>query len=61
VQLPTAQITSCAFGGETLDELYVTSASGGLAEQARHDQPHAGAIFQVRTGVEGLQPQEFAG
>ncbi|MBA2577982.1 MAG: SMP-30/gluconolactonase/LRE family protein [Euzebyaceae bacterium] len=61
VQLPTAQITSCAFGGETLDELYVTSASGGLAEQARHDQPHAGAIFQVRTGVEGLPPQEFAG
>jgi len=61
VELPTAQVTSCAFGGKDLDELYITSASGGLTEQARRDQPHAGAIFHVRPGVEGLPAQAFAG
>lgn len=61
VELPTAQITSCTFGGPRFDELYITSASDGLSEQQRDEQPHAGAIFRVRPGVDGLPPQEFAG
>lgn len=61
VELPTAQITSCTFGGPSFDELYITSAADGLSERQRDEQPHAGAIFSVRPGVEGLPPQEFAG
>lgn len=61
VELPTAQITSCAFGGTGLDELYITSASDGLSEQQRQEQPHAGAIFCVRPGVEGVPAPDFAG
>jgi len=61
VELPTAQITSCTFGGTELDELYVTSASDGLSEHQRREQPYAGAVFHVRVGVQGLAAQEFAG
>ncbi|MGI8702591.1 MAG: SMP-30/gluconolactonase/LRE family protein [Nocardioidaceae bacterium] len=61
VELPTAQITSCAFGGEAMDELYITSAAHGLSARERREQPHAGAIFRVRPGVQGMPAQRFAG
>lgn len=60
VQLPATQVTSCTFGGEQLDELYITSAAAGLSDEERARQPHAGAIFRVRPGVRGLPPQRFA-
>ncbi|MBA2316781.1 MAG: SMP-30/gluconolactonase/LRE family protein [Euzebyales bacterium] len=61
VQLPATQITSCTFGGEQLDELYITSAAAGLSDEERANQPHAGAVFRVRPGVCGLPPQRFSG
>lgn len=61
VELPTAQITSCTFGGEHLDELYITSAAAGLSQRERAEQPHAGAIFRVRPGVRGTPAARFAG
>ncbi|MGI9015782.1 MAG: SMP-30/gluconolactonase/LRE family protein [Euzebya sp.] len=61
IQLPTAQITSCTFGGHDLDQLYITSAASGLTVQQRRDQPHAGAIFVVRPGVSGMPTARFAG
>lgn len=61
VELPTAQITSCTFGGDDLGELYITSAAEGLSDRERGDQPHAGAIFRVRPGVHGTPAALFAG
>lgn len=61
IELPTAQITSCAFGGEDLDELYVTSAAAGLSAEQLADQPHAGAVFCVRPGVVGVPAHRFGG
>ena len=61
VALPAAQITSCAFGGEDLDELYITSAARGLSATELAEQPHAGAVFRCRPGVRGPLPVPFAG
>jgi sugar lactone lactonase YvrE len=61
VELPTARITSCAFGGPDLADLYVTSATDGLDAGQLHDQPLAGALFVVRPGVGGLPVTPFAG
>ena len=61
VTLPISQPTSCAFGGENLDELYVTSAREGLSLEQREAQPLAGAVFRVRPGVRGLPAAVFAG
>ena len=61
VKLPVTQVTSCAFGGPDLDQLYITSAAKDLdaAELAR--QPEAGSLFRCRPGVKGRPAQPFRG
>lgn len=61
IKLPVARPTSCAFGGLDLDQLYITSASIGLDEAARHMQPNAGGLFMITPGVRGLGDAPFAG
>lgn len=61
VRFPVTNVTSCAFGGETLDRLYVTTARQGLDEAALAREPHAGGLFVLEPGVCGLAPFEYAG
>lgn len=61
VAFPVSQPTSCAFGGQNLDELYVTSSADELTPEQREAQPLAGAIFRVRPGVNGLPPATYIG
>lgn len=61
IQLPAQQITCPAFGGENLDELYITSAWEGLSEEERQKQPLAGALFRVKVGVKGIAEPKYAG
>ena len=58
VELPTAKVTSCAFGGPNLDELYITTSA---EDMARSDDPIAGALFRARVGVRGMPVRDFAG
>lgn len=60
VDVPAAQTSSCAFGGENLDELYITSARGGIPDDDLANQPHAGSLFRVRPGVKGRPANRFA-
>jgi sugar lactone lactonase YvrE len=59
--LPVQRPTSCAFGGDGLRRLYITSARIGLSEQALADQPLAGAVFAATPGVGGLPDILFEG
>ncbi|MFQ5947524.1 MAG: SMP-30/gluconolactonase/LRE family protein [Acidimicrobiia bacterium] len=61
VEMPVQNPTSCMFGGEDLDVLYVTSARKGLAEAALEDQPLAGGLFAFDVGVAGLPETPFSG
>lgn len=61
IELPAAQVTSCAFGGPNLDELYITSAWTGLSDEDRAKQPLAGGLFVARPGVKGVPAVPFAG
>jgi sugar lactone lactonase YvrE len=61
IRLPVSQPTSCAFGGDGLDELFVTSAWEGLSATERRAQPLAGAVFRVRPGVRGLPTAVYNG
>jgi sugar lactone lactonase YvrE len=55
-KLPAAQITSCAFGGENLEDLYITSAREGLTDQDITSQPLAGSVFVIRNcGYKGWE------
>lgn len=48
ISLPAARITSCAFGGSRLQDLYITSASTGLSPEQLTQQPLAGSLFVVK-------------
>lgn len=51
VSFPVSKITSCAFGGEKMDKLFITSAKVQVNEK---DEPMAGKTFVVSLGVKGL-------
>ena len=56
VELPVRRPTACAFGGRGLTDLYVTSASEGVAPGGA-----AGALLVLPAAGEGLPQPAFAG
>jgi sugar lactone lactonase YvrE len=61
VALPVALVTSCAFGGPDLSDLYITSARVELDQRALTKQLHAGSVFRCRPGVRGRRAHRFGG
>jgi sugar lactone lactonase YvrE len=61
IEMPVQRPTSCAFGGEALDILFVTSARVGLAPIALQQQPGAGGLFSLQGLARGVPTPEFAG
>ena len=61
VFFPVTQVTSCAFGGPGLADLYVTSAAYRLSTDQWKREPHAGATFVCRPGAVGTPASSFAG
>jgi sugar lactone lactonase YvrE len=58
IELPARKVTACTFGGDRLDELFITTSREGLAPGG---DPLAGALFCAVPGVTGLPVREFAG
>jgi sugar lactone lactonase YvrE len=61
VKMPCRRVTSCVFGGDDLDTLYVTSVRYGLSEADLADEPRAGGVFAIDAGVKGLPDGQFFG
>ncbi len=59
VRLPASCVTSVAFGGPHLTDLYVTTARTDLDPAALAEEPHAGDLFVVEPGVSGFPPARF--
>lgn len=53
VELPVPNVTSCAFGGDDLSTLFVTTSWRDATEQ----HPDAGAVFAVPTATRGQAPR----
>jgi len=53
-RLPARCPTMCAFGGDDLRTLYITSARAGRGADELDREPLAGGIFALRTEVPGL-------
>jgi sugar lactone lactonase YvrE len=57
-----SQVTSCVFGGQNLQDLYITSAKAGLSETQLAKEPLAGGLFVLKNcGFTGFLPAEFKG
>ncbi len=60
IRLPVSRVTSCAFGGNQLEDLYITTAKIGLSKAELIKQPLAGALFVVKNcGYKGVPAFEF--
>ncbi len=53
VKLPVSRPTNCAFGGEDMKTLFVTTARAGLIDAALDRQPFAGCLFAIQTDCPG--------
>lgn len=60
VAIPAPRVTSVAFGGPSLDILFVTTARYGLSEADLARYPDSGALFEVQTRFRGLEPTPLA-
>lgn len=61
VRIPAQRPTSCTFGGDGLETLYITSARRDLQGTDLDKQPLAGGLFAARVGVSGIAELPFAG
>jgi sugar lactone lactonase YvrE len=57
-EVPPRKVTACTFGGELLDQLFITTSRENLAPG---EDPLAGSLFRAEVGVRGLPVREFAG
>lgn len=59
IPVPALQTSSCVFGGQGMNELYVTSARVGMSEADLKKYPLSGGLFKVETKCEGMPTFEF--
>lgn len=59
IELPAPHITSCAFGGENLDMLLITTAQENLSLEQLKEYPLSGDVFLVKTGTRGFEGNRF--
>lgn len=61
IEVPVERVTSCCFGGDNWDELYITTASRDLDEAGKAEQPQAGGVFHCKPGVSGPPTNLYLG
>jgi sugar lactone lactonase YvrE len=60
IKLPVSNVTSCTFGGESMADLYITSARKGLSKGELEKQPLAGSLFVMKeSGFTGVEAYKF--
>jgi sugar lactone lactonase YvrE len=60
VEVPASRVTSVAFGGDGLTDLYITTARAGMPTNGPHAELHAGDLFVLSTGTAGVPVPRFA-
>lgn len=54
IAVPAPHVTSCAFAGENLDYLLITTARENMTEEALAQYPQSGNTFIAQPGVKGV-------
>ena len=61
ISFPAFNVSSCAFGGPDLTDLYVTTARKGMDRDQLADYPHSGGLFRIQTDIQGMPTFPFDG
>ncbi|MBX2845130.1 MAG: SMP-30/gluconolactonase/LRE family protein [Saprospiraceae bacterium] len=60
ISMPAHNVTACAFGGQDLDTLYITTASIDMSDEEKALYPKAGSLFKTTIpGVTGRKSSSF--
>ena len=59
IEVPAPNVTSCAFVGENLDQLIITTASENLSEEELRKYPQSGDVFLADVKVKGLAAHRY--
>ena len=59
IEVPAHNVSSCAFGGENLETLFITSARVDMTEEELEKMPLSGNVFAVKPGVRGVKAFHF--
>lgn len=52
-------VTSCAFGGDKMQQLFITTAASGHTEQQLSQHPLSGSLFIADTDIKGIDTNYF--
>ncbi|MET0233600.1 MAG: SMP-30/gluconolactonase/LRE family protein [Kibdelosporangium sp.] len=61
ITVPAKLTTACCFGGNRLNDLYITTARVGLSDEELAEQPLSGSVFVVPDAGTGMPSTVFAG
>lgn len=61
VEVPAPNITSCAFGGDGFDTLFITTATQDMSEADLKKYPLSGGVFSAKPGVKGVPAAFYEG
>jgi sugar lactone lactonase YvrE len=61
IDIPVRKVTSCAFGGADMDELFITTDRRMLTPAEIEIQSGAGRVFKAKTGTTGAKSYRFGG
>lgn len=59
IELNAPNVTSCAFGGEKMDQLLITTARDGLSKEELDLYPHSGSLFIANLKIKGLATHSY--
>jgi sugar lactone lactonase YvrE len=58
LEVPATKVTACTFGGEHLDQLFITTSQENVDTRA---DPLAGSLFRAEVGIKGVPVRPYAG
>ncbi len=59
IMVPAKNVTSCAFSGDKLTDLYITTARIGTSEDDLKALPYAGCLFKITLKYRGIEPNRY--
>jgi sugar lactone lactonase YvrE len=59
IEVPCKKVTSCCFGGDVFQELYITTASKDMTDEDWQQYPDSGKVFKATPGIIGLPADSF--
>ncbi len=61
IRVPVPKPTSCTFGGENLDELFITTCRENMSKEELNKTPLSGSLFKAKVPFHGIRANRFGG